>query len=106
MSSKPPAELRDDRPAADRQMTVLLVIASGLIGILLAIIAGLFWPRATAAALPNWAENVLVAIATAASLKLGDCIAALIALATGRQVERLGNQLANSPPADPPAPSA
>lgn len=78
-----PAERISDR-------VVLLVISGGLIVIILAIIIGIFTsPRA----LPNWAENVLVSIGTAAALKLGDCLATLIALSTGRSVERLGTQL-------------
>lgn len=86
-----------------QEFIVLLVIAGGLITILIAIIAGLFL---TPRALPNWAENVLVGIASVTGLRLGDCLSSLVQLATGRQVERLGNQLANSPPAEPPAPSA
>jgi hypothetical protein len=74
---------------------VLLVISGGLIIILLTIIVGLF---ITPRALPNWAENVLVSVATASALKLGDCLATLVALAGGRQVERLGTQLAGSTP--------
>lgn len=77
---------------------VLLVISAGLISILLAILLGLF---TTPRALPNWAENVLVSIATATALKLGDALSTLVALSTGKQVERLGNHLANSPPPGP-----
>jgi dolichol kinase len=85
----PPAERITDR-------VVLLVISGGLILILLGILVGLFTsPRA----LPNWAENVLVSIATVAGLKLGDSLSTLVALSTGRQVERLGNKLAESSPA-------
>lgn len=82
---------------------VLGLISGGLIAILLGILLGLFL---TPRALPNWAENVLVSIATASALKLGDCLATLVALASGRQVERLGNQLAGSAPlAVEPAPA-
>jgi hypothetical protein len=84
------------------ELIVLGVIAFGLIVICLAIVLGLFFDNN---GLPNWAENVLVSIATAAALKLGDCISALVALSTGRQIENFGNSLANSPPAEPPAPS-
>lgn len=86
---------------------VLLVISAGLIAILLAIIAGLFgWFKSRAnVPLPNWAENVLVSIATASALKLGDCLATLIALSSGRSVERLGTQLAASGPATDPPPA-
>lgn len=76
---------------------VLLIISAGLISILMSIVWGLFLnPRA----MPNWAENVLVSVATASALKLGDCLSTLVALAGGRQVERLGTQLATSAPAD------
>ena len=91
-------------PLVDRltDKHVLMVIALGLITILLAIIIGLLL---TPRALPNWAENIFVAIGTAAVLKLGDCINALVALSTGRSVERLGTQLGNSTPTgDAPMP--
>jgi hypothetical protein len=78
---------------------VLLVISGGLIVILLGIITGIF---TTPRALPNWAENVLVSIGTAAALKLGDCLSTLIALSTGKTTERLSSQLANTVPADVP----
>jgi dolichol kinase len=73
---------------------VLGLISFGLLAILLSIVWGLFLNPRT---LPNWAENVLVSIATACALKLGDCLATLIALASGRQVERLGQSLAAAP---------
>lgn len=88
MSAATSAERNADR-------WVLGLISGGLILILLGILLGLFL---TPRALPNWAENVLVSIATASALKLGDCLATLVALANGRQVERMGNQLAAAPP--------
>ena len=75
---------------------VLLVISTGLIAILLSIIIGLLRSKTE---LPNWAENVFVSIATASALKLGDCLATLVALSTGRQTERLSTKLAESAPA-------
>ncbi len=82
-------------PDTARERNVLMVIAVGLIVILLAMIVGIFTsPRS----LPNWAENVLVSIGTAAVLKLGDCLATLVQLSTGRSVERLGSQLGQSVP--------
>lgn len=87
------------------ELHVLTVIAAGLILISLAIVIGLFLTSRPGFVLPNWAENVLVGISTAAALKLGDCISALTALATGRQIENFGNSLANAPPASPPAPA-
>lgn len=88
--------LRPHEKIGDR--LVLLVISGGLIVILLAIIGGLFL---TPRALPNWAENVFVSIATACALKLGDCLSTLVALASGRQVGELGTKLAGSVPAEP-----
>lgn len=82
----------------DSDRMVLLVVSGGLIVILLSIIIGLF---VTPRALPNWAENVLVSIATASALKLGDCLSTLVALSTGRQTERLSTQLASSAPPGP-----
>lgn len=86
------------RTAHRDELIVLGLISFGLIAILLSIIAGLFFASG-AHALPNWAENVLISIATASALKLGDALAALVTLATGRQVEKLGQQLATSTPA-------
>jgi hypothetical protein len=77
---------------------VLVTISAGLIAILLAIIIGLFL---TPRALPNWAENVFVSIATACALKLGDCLSTLVALATGRQVGEMGTKLALAAPVKP-----
>lgn len=89
--------LTPSQTAVDRltDKHVLLAIAMGLVVILLAIILGLFL---TPRALPNWAENVFVSIATASALKLGDCVNAIVALSSGRSVERLGTQLANTTP--------
>jgi len=95
MTPAPPRERITDR-------AVLLVVSAGLIVILLTIIIGLFL---TPRALPNWGENVLVSIGTAAALKLGDCLATLVALSTGKSVERLGTQLGQSQPlGDAPLP--
>lgn len=99
MSAATPDKLTD--------RAVLLVISIGLILIIGGIILGIFMaPRGVKVAeLPNWAENVLVSIGTAAILKLGDCLAALVQLSTGKSVERLGNQLGQSQPiSDTPQP--
>lgn len=82
-----------DERLSDR--IVLLVISTGLISIIMSIVWGLFLNPRT---MPNWAENVLVSVATACALKLGDCLSTLVALSTGRQVERLGTQLAGTLP--------
>ncbi len=86
--------------AGDRrhEFRVLMMIVVGLIGILLTITIGLFLTSRPGFSLPNWAENVLISIATACALKLGDCISALVALATGRTVADLGNRLGDSTP--------
>ncbi len=86
-----------------QELSVLALISGGLIVILLVIVLGLYIDNN---GLPNWAENVLVSIATASALKLGDCVAALVALATGRQVENLGHSLAQSGPAVEPPPQS
>jgi hypothetical protein len=78
------------------EFIVLLVISLGLILILLAVIGGLFL---TDKAIPNWAENVLIGISSVCGLRLGDCLSALVQLASGRQVARLGEQLAAAAPA-------
>lgn len=91
------------------ELIVLALIGLGLLMILLGIIAGLFgWFESKVnQPLPNWAENVLVSIATAAVLKLGDVLGTLVALSGGRTVESLSHQLATSTPAPvEPAPDA
>jgi hypothetical protein len=101
--------VRGPRPSCQGwELIVLALVALGLLLILLGIIAGLFgWFESKVnQPLPNWAENVLVSIATATVLKLGDVLATLVALSGGRTVESLSHQLASSTPAaaiDPPA---
>lgn len=92
--------------AAPRELSdkaVLMVIALGIILILLAIVIGVFLTSRAGFSLPNWAENVFVAIATASVLKLGDCLSTLVALVTGKQAAALGDKLAASQPVAPPA---
>lgn len=111
-----PRDSRYARQAAACQgwdLLVLAMIGFGLLTILVLIIAGLFgWFESKviinvdgikqAAPLPNWAENVLVSIATACTLKLGDVLAVLVQLATGRQVQSMANDLAGSQPMKSP----
>jgi ABC-type uncharacterized transport system permease subunit len=81
---------------------VLFTVGAGLIAVLLALVIGIFNVKpvgAGQAGIPNWAENVLVAVATGALLKIGDVISAVVTLSSNRQVERLGNQLGQSAPA-------
>jgi hypothetical protein len=84
------------------ELIVLSMIGGGLVLILVLIICGLFgwFPSRSPNALPNWAENVLVALASMAGLKLGDVLAALVTLSAGRQVEKMGDRLADSAPSD------
>jgi hypothetical protein len=84
--------------------TVLLVIAGGMIAILLAIIIGIFLCSRPGFTLPNWAENVFVSIATAAVLKLGDCLSTLVALSQGKHISQMGTQLAETAPSAPKPP--
>lgn len=82
------------------ELIVLSMIGGGLVLILVLIICGLFgwFPSRSPNALPNWAENVLVALASMAGLKLGDVLAALVTLSASRQVEKMGDRLADSAP--------
>lgn len=89
--TKPRSSHRDE-------LVVLALFGGGLIGILGGIIAGLFLSDGTVS-LPNWAENVLVALVTGALLKMGDVLSALVALSTGRQVEGMSKALAEASPA-------
>jgi len=82
---------------------VLFVAALGLMAVLLAVVIGIFNVDPVPAGqqgIPNWAENVLVAMVTGALLKVGDVISAIVALSSNRQVERLGNQLGASVPTE------
>lgn len=82
---------------------ILFTVGAGLIAVLLALVIGIFNVDPVAdgqQGIPNWAENVLVAVATGALLKIGDVISAVVALASNRQVERLGVQLASSTPTE------
>ncbi|MXP43002.1 hypothetical protein [Allopontixanthobacter sediminis] len=85
------------------ELIVLALFGGGLILIIVGIIGGLFLTE-RAAGLPNWAENVLVAIATGALIKMGDVLSALVALSNGRQVEGMSRQLANAGPPTAPIP--
>lgn len=76
---------------------MLMIIAGGLIAILLGIVLGLFLTSRPGMAVPNWAENVLVGIASVTGLRLGDCLSSLVQLASGRQIQQLGTQLAAAP---------
>lgn len=99
--------VRSPRPSNRDELIVLSLIGFGLLAILFSIIAGLFgWFESKAQQpLPNWAENVLVSIATACALKLGDVLSVLLALATGRQAgkqaEAQTKALADSVPVAP-----
>ncbi len=77
---------------------VVIFIAAGCFVVLLAIIAAMSW-----AALPEWAESIFSAIAGGLVVKIADCLSALIALSSGRSVERLGDQLGHSIPPTPRA---
>jgi len=92
-----------NKPEIITDRVVLLSIAIGLVAVIFAIVAVIY--NATtphAGLLPNWAENVLVSIATAALLTLKECLSTLIALSSGKQLTTLGTQLGNAAP--PPVP--
>jgi F0F1-type ATP synthase assembly protein I len=79
----------------DRQgdRSVVKFIAAGCFIVLLAIIAAMTWGK-----LPDWAESIFSAIAGGLVVKIADCLSALVALSSGRQVERMGDQLTSSIP--------
>lgn len=72
---------------------VVTFIAAGCFLVLLAIIAAMTFGK-----LPEWAESIFSAIAGGLVVKIADCLSALIALSSGRSVERLGDQLGHSIP--------
>lgn len=95
------------------ELIVLALIGGGMILTVILVIVGIFgwWESKTIISnadgmkqptpLPNWAENVLVSIISIFAVKIGDVLAALVTLATGRQVETMGERLATSTPAKP-----
>lgn len=72
---------------------VVTFIAAGCFAVLIAIIMAM-----SLAKLPDWAESIFSAIAGGLVVKIADCLSALIALSSGRSVERLGDQLGHSIP--------
>ena len=93
------------RPSHRDELVVLTMIGGGMILTVILVIIGIFgWLDTKASApLPNWAENVLVSIISIFAVKIGDVLAALVTLATGRQTEKMTDQLANAgPPVAPP----
>ena len=72
---------------------VVTFIAGGCFLVLMAIIIAM-----SLATLPEWAESIFSAIAGGLVVKIADCLSALIALSSGRSVERLGDQLGHSIP--------
>jgi hypothetical protein len=92
------------------ELVVLSLIGAGMILTVILVVCGIFgWFQTKSnGPLPNWAENVLVSVISIFAVKIGDVLAALVTLATGRQVESLGEKLSNSAPANksPPPESA
>jgi hypothetical protein len=97
------------RPGHRDELIVLSLLGGGMIVTVILVIIGIFgWFESKAivtidgvqqtAPLPNWAENVLVAVISIFAVKIGDVLNALVTLATGRQVEKMGDRLANSSP--------
>lgn len=79
----------------DGDRFVLILIGAGIIIIIESIIVVI----ALARGMPDWAETVFAAIVGGAIVKLADVLSALVALSSGRQVERMSNQLSASAPA-------
>ena len=96
------------RPNHRDELVVLTMIGGGMILTVILVIIGIFgWLDTKASApLPNWAENVLVSIISIFAVKIGDVLAALVTLATGRQTEKMTDQLANAGPPIAPLPQA
>lgn len=93
------------------ELVVLSLIGAGMILTVILVVCGIFgwFTTKTNGPLPNWAENVLVSVISIFAVKIGDVLAALVTLATGRQVEKMGERLATSMPAkknDPPVDAA
>ncbi len=96
------------RPSHRDELVVLSMIGAGMILTVILVIIGIFgWFQTKATApLPNWAENVLVSIISIFAVKIGDVLAALVTLATGRQTEKIADKLGDSQPAPyKPAPA-
>lgn len=93
------------------ELIVLMMIGGGMILTVILVIVGIFgWlDTRVRAPLPNWAENVLISIISIFAVKIGDVLAALVTLATGRQTEKFtekfADKLADSQPVPAPAPA-
>lgn len=96
------------KPSHRDELVVLSLIGAGMIITVILVVCGIFgWFQTKASGpLPNWAENVLVSVISIFAVKIGDVLAALVTLATGRQVETMGERLANSSPGQKPVPDS
>lgn len=96
------------QPVSHRdELVVLSLIGGGMILTVVLVVIGIFgwFPSRLEGPLPNWAENVLISVISIFAVKIGDVLAALVTLATGRQVEKMGDRLASSSPGEQkPAP--
>jgi hypothetical protein len=90
-----------NKPSHRDELVVLSLIGGGMILTVVLVVIGIFgwFESKTNVPLPNWAENVLVSIISIFAVKIGDVLAALVTLAVGRQVEKMGDRLAESGPA-------
>jgi hypothetical protein len=86
-------------PSHRDELVVLSLIGGGMILTVILVVGGIFgWFSGNIEKLPNWAENVLISVISIFAVKIGDVLAALVTLATGRQVEKMGERLADSAP--------
>lgn len=94
-------------PSHRDELVVLSLIGAGMIITVILVICGIFgwFTTKTTLPLPNWAENVLVSIISIFAVKIGDVLAALVTLASGRQVESMTTRLADSTPPKKPTPA-
>lgn len=78
----------------DGDRFVLILIGGGIFALILAVILAM-----SLATLPEWAESVFSAIVGGSLVKLADVLSTLVALASNRQVAKMGDQLSASAPA-------
>ena len=85
----------------DGDRFVLVLIGGGLVLIVMAVIGAIAFVQKD---LPDLAESIFGAIVGGSLVKLADVLSTLVALASNRQVAKMGDQLSASAPA-PPEPS-
>ena len=85
---------------------VLILIGGGIILTVNFIVFVIWRASISDKVLPSMAEVVFGAIIGGSLVKLADVLSALVTLATGRQIEKQSDQLANSKPPPKPLPAS